>query len=204
MKTIQPEAITLPERILKIIPPHPPAYDRSRETFQLRTGLTFDPLSAAETAADMTIQLLLNPERAARLMEHHSRDSQQPSFAEVIDKVTDTTWKAPHVSGLESAVQKNVDDVVLFRLMSLAANDAASEEVRAMAYFKLDQLKGWLQSQNKKPANDEERAHEMLAISQIERFQKDPKVVPVTKPVEPPAGMPIGVPDFCNWMEIGR
>jgi hypothetical protein len=53
---------------------------RNREVFKIRTGLGIDPLAMAETAADLVVQLLLNRERAARLVEHHARDSEQPSL----------------------------------------------------------------------------------------------------------------------------
>jgi hypothetical protein len=199
LKTIQPETLMFPERILQILPPRPDNYSRTREMFKIKTGLTFDALAAAETASDMTIALLLNSERAARLVEYHSRDAQQPSFQEVTERLLETTWKAPHGSGYSAAIQRQVDGVVLYRLMELAADESASEQVRAIAYFKLNQLLEWLKAQSKKTNIEEQLAHQMLAISQIERFQKDPGKIPVTKPEAPPAGAPIGMFDFCSW-----
>lgn len=201
LKTLQPETLALPEKILQLLPPLPDGYTRTRESFQSKTGLTFDALSPAETASDMTIRLLLNSERAARLVEYHSRDGQQPSFQEVLDRLLASTWKAPNGNGYSAAIQRRVESVVLFRVMELASEDSASDQVRAIAYLKLDQLLQWLKAQPKKPVNEEQQAHEMLAISQIERFQRDPEKIPVTKPAEPPAGAPIGMFDSCSWEE---
>lgn len=74
LKTIDPDILVLSEEILQVIPPRPLGYDRSREVISIRTGLTFDPLGAAEAAADMTVSMLLHHARAARLVEHHARD----------------------------------------------------------------------------------------------------------------------------------
>ncbi|MCP4723690.1 MAG: DUF5117 domain-containing protein, partial [bacterium] len=54
LRTIDVEVLRLDERILNLIMPRPPGYGQTRELFQSRTGLTFDPLTAAESAADMT------------------------------------------------------------------------------------------------------------------------------------------------------
>ncbi len=198
LETIQPESIVLPQRIVQIIPPRPDGYFRNRETFNAKTGVTFDPLSAAEAAADMTVQVLLNPERAARLIEYHSRDEKFPGFPEVIDQLYNSSWKSDHGTGYSAAVKREADNAVLFRLMELAANEDASGQVRAVAFFKLNQLKEWLGIQ-KATGDDVQTAHIQMGISQIDRFQKDPKQIPVTKPAEPPAGPPIGMSDFCNW-----
>ena len=37
---------------------------------------TFDPIGAAESAAALSVGLILNPERAARLVQYHAEDSQ--------------------------------------------------------------------------------------------------------------------------------
>jgi len=87
--------------------------------------------------------------------------------------------------------------VVLYDLMTLSANERASDQARAIAALKLDELRGWLtQAQN--PTSDEgERAHFSFAISQIVQFQKDPKQISVVPPAEPPDGPPLGTDD--DW-----
>jgi hypothetical protein len=50
------------------------------ETFSGHTGPTFDPIAAAETAAETTIDYMLMSERAARLVEYNARDSKQPGL----------------------------------------------------------------------------------------------------------------------------
>ena len=93
LDTLKPEALTLPETLLKIIPPRVPDYDRGREHFKIRTGPAFDALAPAEAAAQHTLQFLFNPERAARLVEFHARDAKNPALEEVLDSILTATWK---------------------------------------------------------------------------------------------------------------
>jgi hypothetical protein len=196
LRTLQPEALALPERILQLIPPRAYGYERSRETFDTRTGLTFDPLAVAETAASMTIGLLLHPERAARLIEYHSRDNNFPGLGEVIDKLISATWKSSPGAGYHAEIERVVDNVVLYHLMSLSANDDAATQARAMAWLKLDELKNWLTGQAKKSKDESARAHYAFAAAEISQFQTNPQQMRLLRPVEPPAGPPIGSDEF--------
>jgi hypothetical protein len=193
LKTIAPEILDVPEGIRRLIPPHPASFDRTRESFPLYTGLTFDPLAAAESAARITVPLLLDPERGARLVQAHGFDPQQLGFGEVIDKLLAATWKSPAKPARMAAVQRVVDDVVLDELISLASNEKASPEVRAMALLKLTDLRTWLTKQTSAVADDQQRAHMLFAASQIRRFEQQPgDLLKPTKPVETPPGAPIG------------
>jgi hypothetical protein len=192
LATLKPEALALPESLLKMIPPRPPAYERGREDFKIRTYPAFDALAPAEAAAQHTLQFLFNPERAARLVEFRARDKANPGLQEVFDAVLTATWKAPHGSGYTAEVAKVVDDIVLYDLMALAANDKASDEVRGVAWLKLRELKKWLDSGRATPEASLDPAHVFFASKQIELFEKDPKRLDLTPPAEPPDGPPIG------------
>ena len=85
--TLDPEVLAIPESITNLIPPKPPGFQRGRESFKTRTGPTFDPMAAAESSANISISLLLNPQRATRLAQQKVLDSNQLGLAEVIDFV---------------------------------------------------------------------------------------------------------------------
>jgi hypothetical protein len=192
LATITPNALALPESILKLIPPHPLGYERHRELFRSRTNLTFDALSPAEVAANHTVSFILNPERAARLVQYHARDNSLPDLTEVIDKLIARTWKAPRGSGYPAEVERTVDDVVLYNLMSLASLESSAEQVRAVTALKISELKAWISREVKRVKDENQRAHLLYAVSQIEKFQQDPKKVTLTRPAEAPPGQPIG------------
>ena len=198
LKTIKPETLTLPERLLKLMPPPAEGYSRTREDFRTRTGLTFDPVGAAESAADMTLNLLLNAERAARLVQYHAEDATLPSLSEVIDKIVAATWKAPDAAGLAGEVQRATDMVALYRLMTLAANDAAPAEVRAIAWSKLAALRDWTPAAS---VNSEMAALHKFAAIEIKHFETNPREIGVPRPPLAPPGMPIGDDehDYVVW-----
>lgn len=191
LAAIQPDVLAFPESVLNLIPPIPPgvsSYNRPREVFERRTGDTFDPLSAAEAVANMTVGLILHPERAARLVEYHARDKRHPGLAEVIDKLTQSTWKSRHGTGYHAAIKRVVDSVVVYNLMGLIANENAHTQVRAVALLKLDELRNWLKQQMSTTKDESQRAHFAFAILQMERFLENPTKVTYPKPIEPPFG----------------
>lgn len=196
LSTLKPGTLTLPERIVKLIPPRPAGIAQTRELFQGRTGLAFDPVTAAESAAALVLDLLLNSERAARLVEHHARDPRQPALEEILDRLWSATWKAPAAQGLAAEVQRAVALSALRRTMALAADESAPGQPRAVALAKVSELKSWLSAQPR-------TAHNSFALSQIAVFEKDPAKMRLPKAQEPPPGMPIGLltaGDFeCEW-----
>jgi hypothetical protein len=165
--------------------------------FQLRTAPAFDPLSAAETAATMTVNLILNPERDARLVEYHARDSKNPGFVEVADTLVDSTWKAKHDDSLSGEVRRATDTIVLQRLMWLASNDQARVQVRAVATSEVESLRKWIGAELNRVSDPAQKAHLQFSLSQIQVFQQDPSKVKFTAPVQVPAGAPIG--SFCSF-----
>ncbi|MDX1984662.1 MAG: zinc-dependent metalloprotease [Bryobacteraceae bacterium] len=190
LRTIRPEVLTLPERILALIPPVAQGYDRTREYFPSRSGLTFDPLAAAETAAAHSIRLLLHPERAARLIQYSARDARNPDLVEVIDRLVAATWKRPASKGLAEEVGRVVDNAALLQMMSLAGNEDAAPQARALASVKLQQLGAWLEAQA--AANIGRKAHLAYGAQRIRKFLEDPKPPALPKLLEAPPGQPIG------------
>jgi hypothetical protein len=192
LQTLAPQVLAVPQPLLKIIPPRPPEYPSSKENFARRTSPAFDSLAPAEAAADIVAQLLFQPERAQRMIEYHARDANNPGFDELLNEMLAATWKAPATPGYNGAIQRTVNAVVLSRLISLAADEHASSQVRAVALLKLDELKKWLASQENLLKDVETRAEFFFARNQIDHFEKNPAEVHVTAPAPPPAGDPIG------------
>ncbi len=198
LATLKPDALALPEALLKIIPPRVPDYERGREHFKIRTSPAFDALSPAEAAAEHTVQFLFNPERASRLVEFHARDAANPSLEDTLDTILNATWKSARKAGYPGEISRVVDYAVLYDLMALAANERAAPQSRAIAGLKLEELKAWTKTAESAAKDEEERAHLFFATAQIAQFQKDPKFIPLPAPAEPPDGPPIG--DDENWL----
>jgi len=196
--TIAPEALALPRNIIKMIPPR--AGVGGGEVFPRHTSPTFDPLAAAESAANITLAVLLNPERAARLISNRVLDPAAPSLAEVIETILASTWKTdPPAEPYLSEIHRVVGDSVLYNLMKLASDADTAPEARAMAALKLDQLK--LYALAKATKDEAQLAHLRFAAAQIERYQADPSKFVFPADMVAPPGAPIGTGDLpIPWL----
>jgi hypothetical protein len=194
MGTITPDALVLPEALIRKIPPRPTGYASTVETFKGHTGPSFDPIGAAETAVGNTVGYLLDPERAARLIEFQSRDARQPGLMAVLDKVFERTWKAPLPEGYKGELQILVDNVVLKHLLSLAADPKNGENVRGEALLKISELAEWMGAALA-GAGPKQKSALYFGLAQIKEFDKDPNKFVPDPVLEMPPGAPIGMPD---------
>ncbi len=192
LSLIDAEFLALPEHILELIPPKPMGLYRTRESFNARTGMTFDPIAAAESAINPVIELLLHPQRAARLVEYHARFDTLPSFEEVIDQLFSATWKKNYPNAYHAEIGRVADRLALHHLLQLAANESIAGQVRAIALWKVNELENWLQSQLKRISSSSDKAHYTLAIADIRHFREHPENFKVMQPVDMPDGSPIG------------
>jgi hypothetical protein len=201
LDTIKVQELVLPARILDLIPPRAFGYGgRPVELFEKRTDLVFDPIAAATIAADLAVSAVLQPERAARLDEFHARSESNPDFDEVARALLRQTWyygaaeepKEPRQRGVLQAVQ----DVVVTRLMDLAANGDAAPSVRAVATGRLRSLRDAIKARaaTATPAGSGMPADHLSATAEnIDRFLSRPDApYKRTTPLPIPPGDPIG------------
>jgi len=192
MKTLEPETLTLPESLLAILPPHPPGDPRTEESLPSETGLTFDPVAAAEASADLTLSTLLDPARASRLLEYHMREPGAPSLRSVLEDISKTT--AERTEGghtMSSEVARAVEFRALEAMLALAVNPAASSQARAIASSHIkDVLKEWTSTEA--PSDTAEAIHRAAMVDRIEQFEREPEKFIPAKPIDAPPGMPIG------------
>jgi hypothetical protein len=196
LKTLSPEVLTLPESLLKILPPVPPGYPRTGESFPSETGLTFDPVATAESAADATLQVLFDPARASRILQYHMRDTADgqkgPSLRVMMEKVSKTTAERPENGhSISSEVERAVEFRGLEWMLGLAVNPAAGSQARAIALYHVeDLLHQW--TTEPPPTDSAESIHRTAMIERIQEFKANPDKFVPAKPIEPPPGMPIG------------
>ncbi|WP_419898756.1 zinc-dependent metalloprotease [Roseomonas sp. USHLN139] len=190
LAALSPAALTLPEAILRAIPPRPPEFLATRDLLPGQAGAAFDPLGAAEAAATHGFFFVFHPQRAARLIEHHHRDASLPSLEEIFDTTLEKVWKAPAETGLARAVQLRIAQVALRHLMALGASPEASFSVRAVVRATLRRLAAWLETAPP-PADALGAAEREAALAALAIFMVDPARFrdPATLPVPP--GSPI-------------
>ena len=135
--TLKPSELTIPKKILDLLPPRPPGYGMHRELFPRTTGEGFDPINPASIAADVTIGFILQPDRAARMVAQNAVDQALPGLGEVIDRLIKATFDQPTSGTYEAEVRRATERVLVDRVMWLAAA-APNAQVRAIASLKLD------------------------------------------------------------------
>ena len=197
LATLKPSALALPKPLLKIIPPRPSGFGQSRELFPRYTGQMFDAITPAVTAADLTLGVLLNEARAARLVEQHALDSSMPGLHGVLDRILAATFAAAPADPYEAEVQRAVQRVVVERVMNLASG-ADMSQVRAIASATLRVPAAALTATGSSPA----AAHASLLASDIKRFLERPAPPATATPIPPaPPGAPIGDPGM-DWLRM--
>jgi hypothetical protein len=187
LSTLAVDELRIPDRILALIPPPAFGYGGgTAEPFARRTDPTFDPIGAAGIAADLAVSALLQPARAARLVQQSARDARSPGVTQVVDRILNATWRAPiPPDGYGRAILREVQSLTVSRLMDLAANPDAAPQVRSAAAAGLRQILALARA----TTSD----HAAATRDDIERFLRRPDTPQKrTPPLPTPAGEPIG------------
>jgi hypothetical protein len=193
MATLKPSALALPDSVLKNLPPRPSGYEGSRELFPRNTGLMFDVITPAMVASDLTIGMLLESPRAARVVEQHAVDPTLPGLDDVIGMLVDATFKATAATPYEAEIARTTQRVLVENLMTLAAS-SPMPQVRAIASHALKN-RMTAAAGSSAALSGERAAHATLLAADIKRFLDRPSV-PATRTELPeaPPGAPIGQP----------
>ncbi|WP_299117077.1 zinc-dependent metalloprotease [uncultured Winogradskyella sp.] len=133
IKTLDNQALAIPINKLNLFPPRAYDYHRTRESFKGKTGVAFDPLSAANTASNMTLRYLLHPQRANRLVLQKSLDENQLGLNDVIDIVLKATFNVAQDDSYLQGIQHQVNVNVLKYLMNLVVSDESYFQTKAIA-----------------------------------------------------------------------
>jgi len=188
--TLKPSELTVPKQVLDAIPPRPSGWGRHRELFPRTTGDTFDPLSPAMVASDVTIGFTLQLDRAARMVAQHAVDPTLPGLEEVIDRLTKATFGATATTSYENEVRR-VEERVLVDRLTWLATASSNPQVRAIAGLKLSQIAA--RAKTMANASDADRALNMLMATDIKRFLERPaEPTRMMAPPDAPPGAPIG------------
>ena len=184
LKTLNPKTLAIPEALLKLFPPRAYGYPRTRESFKSKMGVAFDALGAAETASDMTLKLLLHPQRANRLIQQKAMDNGNLGLETVLDQLVRMTFDTSEGSNYYRELQRTIQFVTLQHIINLVASEQSIPQVKAIARQALNTISTKISGRS--------NAYEVFLLNEINTFGKNPekfKVMPVKKI---PDGSPIG------------
>ncbi|WP_040278521.1 zinc-dependent metalloprotease [Psychroserpens damuponensis] len=195
LNTISAEALAIPKKTLQLFPPRAYTYSRTRESFKGKTGVAFDAMSTAVTASDMTLKLLLHPQRANRIIQQKSLDEKQLGFDELLKQVLNNSFGLTYDDAYLNEIQQLINERVLIHMMNLAVSNQSIFQVKAKANNAINTLIRDYLSNKKKPS---------LYASQyrllIREFREHPEQFKIENAPNIPDGSPIGS-DFCNYNE---
>ncbi len=192
VRSLQPSELALPSPVLERLPPRPSGYGRTRELFPRYTGGAFDVISPAVVAAGHVVGDVLNPARAARLVEQAALDPSLPDLREVVGALLAVAEPNGSDSRYEAELRRAITRVVAEGVMGLA-DGAPMPQVRAVAEQQLAGLEE--RAEALAGTDDDQGAHFALLAADIARFRARPHEgwSPTVTP-NPPPGAPIGSP----------
>jgi hypothetical protein len=186
LQTLQPEVLVIPQDKLTLFPPRAMGYFRGRESFQGKTGVAFDALSAASTASNFTLRFLLHPQRASRLVQQKTLNTKQLGLQETIEELVDDSIYKSHKNSYLNQLQITINYNVLRHLFNLGANQQAIPQVKAIVNQELQNVKAWLL----KNSND---ANAKNMVAEIDSYFKNPSNYKLPAVPKIPDGSPIGM-----------
>jgi len=192
LNTLDTRVLVLPQSLVDIIPPRPPGFGLGRESFSRTTGIIFDPLSPAASAISLTLEVLLNRKRAARMNVFHATDPSYPGFDVVLAALHDTSWYQSRQSGMEGAIQRIRNEQVLHAQRTLAADTNATAHVRSQVLVSIQTLDRWLAKKTKTRMDSDWAAHYGNAKREITLWLENQTGFAPAKNQPAPPGSPIG------------
>ena len=189
LKCLEPEFLELPASIASLIPPRPAGYEFNRELFKKKTGLSFDQLSPAESAADLPLSFLFNTERVNRLVQQELISSY--GFSDMASSLINSTFKSVRKTGMQKAIQMQTEQVLLTYLLASSIDQQLSYPARAKVSSIVHELKLYLEGIKKTTKDSLYLAHITMAL---DRFTTPEKAKPTVHLIPPP-GSPIGCED---------
>lgn len=192
LQTLDPQALDIKDETLALLTPSLISYsiaDSDREFFRRTAYPAFDVAAAADTAADLTFDVLLNPRRAARLIEFNRRDSNQLGFGEVLNTTRRTVMGAS-TTGRTGEIAEAVQTRFVYGLMDLTSGNA-TPAVKTRAHVALGDISRDLGS----IGGD----HAEWLNDQIKTFKARP--MKATDPVVPAKTLPPGGPIGMGQLE---
>jgi hypothetical protein len=190
---LDPAVLVISEQIIDFLLPTAFGLNRSREEMSSTAAPAFDSLGAAATAADLVVHALLSPERCSRLVDQHRRDPTLPSLEEMLQALLDTAFATTPVVPEQEEIRRVVQRVVLDRMVDRLTDPATPSWVRSRVESSLEDAHKLLEVQLAL-AGGPQRAHIVVLLDDIERFQKhrEWRADVTWRAPDPPPGAPIG------------
>ncbi|SEC21043.1 protein of unknown function [Maribacter dokdonensis] len=190
LRTLDAAEIAIPKEKLSLFPPRSFGTPRTRESIKGKTGVSFDALSAVETASDMTLKFLLHPEKASRLIQQKAIDTDNVGLADVLDELIASTINKKQKDTYLNEAQTIINFRVLYHIMNLAGHTNVHPQVNAIASQKINELNMQLMK------DSEANAISAEMVKRIKSYREHPEQFKMIPSPKIPDGSPIGMSCF--------
>lgn len=196
LDALKPEELAIPDTVLTLMAPGATAVTPSVELFASKTRPAFDELGAAQSLAQMILDMLLQRDRAARLVEFATRGAgPHLTLGGFIDALVAATWDAPaQPTPKLAAIQRVTQRAVAEKLLMLAADADAAPQVRAMAELKIADLRARARTKQSTAKVDDDRALWLSIVNDFGRWIDKRELPKFSTPSIAPPGDPFGQP----------
>ncbi|MCC9600714.1 zinc-dependent metalloprotease [Stieleria sp. JC731] len=195
IETLQPSQLAIDQAIAqKLIPAGASATAWSNEYAQGRTSPIFDSLSIVETAAEITLSGMLNPQRLGRLAVQRTRDDANPGIDLVLDPLKQHAISLLETKSNpgETLAARRIFATIVSSGIDSASQSEARQDVRAALRQWLTELSGDMKAYTEAHPSDHD-AEISLLQQRIQQFVDRPDLAyPATSIPTPPPGSPIG------------
>jgi len=196
--TISPDQLRVPDHILKLIPPRPFGYGRSRETFVSRVSPIFDPIAPAETIVDLTFDFLLDGPRVSRVYLQHLQQNTLFGFNDLLTSIEDQIFKNQKTEDITLEIALMIQAKYVDHLIALAKNADVSNTIRAITRGRLAYFAGTGEpNMLVKIAKDQ---HRNYLGEKAYTFLNLPEELTTQETLKAPDGSPIGMSELsCDF-----
>lgn len=180
LSSASPDYLALPNSILAMIPPKAYGDSRTRESMPSRMGIAFDPMTAAESVAAYSLNILLQTERLNRLAFQHNQQSKIPSITQLTESLFTRLIKNNNTDRLSQRIKM----VALSVFFETLANTELSPDVKLDMQKVLMAYQKWLKKYDNKLANE-------VLIKHVDHYWQH-NTWPILVPIKSmPPGSPI-------------
>ena len=148
-QSLDPKNLIIPRDKLKLFPPRAYGFPRTRESFNGKTGISFDPFSAASTASEMTLSLLLNPKRLNRIKIQNTLDNSKMSVRYVLNELISNSFKKNHKNTYLKETQYLINTNILIYLLKITESDEAFMQVKYEARMAINYIQNLISKSKK-------------------------------------------------------
>jgi uncharacterized FlaG/YvyC family protein len=188
LSILDPINISIPDKILKIIPPKAYGSYRDSEQFKLRTAFNLDPLSLVEANASFLFELLLNPQRLNRIESFRIQDQSMPSLNWILEEVN-RKLEASNNTAIKVVLHRSFINHIYKAIKSSSTNII----IRSILHHHLEELAKQLNDKIDDTDDFYLKSYYQFLRMDINQFRSEPIEYNVEENLDLPPGSPIGM-----------